>query len=281
MSYDKVCPTLDQSDAATIARSRVFDWILISLFPVASAILYAFPTAIKRQMVFHPDQPVLVAVIASPLIHVEASHLYWNLFAYTTLVPLSYTLSWYGNKIKLFRIVMVFGLVGSSVITALVKWILMSSAVSGGLSGLMFVFVGYLPVAAGAYIEAELDLGSQDTTGSGLQLAGLFITILLGYSAFGMSLPVMLLIPLGGALCVVALYIGYATGFECSVPETEIKSALSSPGHAELAFGACCLSLLLPTLLVWPAFGGLTMGIDYSAHLFGYLSGVVLPQLFI
>jgi len=274
-SYDYPL-ALQSTDLATL-----FDVALITVLPVASVMTYFLSTSLQYQLAFDPHSPTAVNALTAPIVHIEQAHLLWNMFGYLTLIPLTYALTSLAGRRRLFRVVFVIATVGTPLLTSGAEIMFNSDTLSGGLSGVLFVFIGFLPLALGAYLEAWFDISSSKVTGPLMQFLSIFIVVVMGAMALTTDIPSSLFVPLGGALALGALAIVYTW---CRLTLTEsspVEQIIDQPLFGDLALCAVALSLLLPLLLVYPMVSGAGGGVSSVAHYVGFLMGTFTPLFFL
>ena len=261
--------------------TTLLDAALVSVLPVASVLTYFLSTPLQYQLAFDPRAPTVIGALTAPVVHIEQTHLLWNMFGYLTLIPLTYALTSLAGRRRLFRVVFVVAAVGTPLLTSGAEIYFNSDALSGGLSGILFVFVGFLPLALGAYLEEWFDISSSRVTGPLMQSLSIIIAVIMGATALTTSIPSSLFIPFGGALALGALAIVYAWSRLTLTESSPIEQIIDRPVFGDLALCAVALSLLLPLLLVYPMASGTGGGVSSVAHYVGFFTGTFTPLFFL
>jgi hypothetical protein len=255
------------------------DLIIILYAPIVSIALFIFPVNVRVQLAFNSGAASLSTAMTAPYVHSSAIHLLRNLFAYFFVVPLTYILCILGNKRHVFYYVLILSLLIIPALTAGLRAFVLGTGTAGGLSSIIFVFVGFLPLASASYIDTQFNWSLYNSGAPAVFVGGAGIATVVGVQTFPSVSYSQLIVPIGGISVINAALCGYLLSREGLQCRKKLAQIIQKPGHSELIALALILSLLLPISISMPGSGTTASGIAYPAHFVGYLLGYFAPHL--
>lgn len=259
------------------SQTYASDFIAILFAPIISIAIFMLPIEMRIQLAFDAGMPSLVTAMTAPYVHSSMSHLVWNLAGYLVVVSLAYVLCVLGNRKRFFRQVLLFSILIVPQLTAGLRLFVIGTGISGGLSSIIFVFVGFLPIAIASYVDAQFNWSLYRTGVPVLFIAGTGIAAVVGLRTFLLASPGRLLMAIAGLIAFEALASAYLISRESLQYHAKLTQISRQSAHGEIIILALVLSLLFPVSIAISGSGIGTGAIDQSAHLTGYFVGYVVP----
>ncbi|WP_136689531.1 hypothetical protein [Halorhabdus amylolytica] len=270
--------------------ATIFDLVLLGAVPATLLGTMALPQATRTALAFEYTDPSIGTAFVSSFVHATETHAAVNLVGYTLVVALAYVLSVLSGRRRRFRVTFVSLVLASPILLSYLNLTIVRRSAAIGFSGVLMALYGYLPLALGAFLQEQLDLGDSRRTGPLLFFVGLSLITVLTLGAVltnpvtvpvrGVTVPVTSV--LAGTLLslflaltlVVTLYVLSVTDGERNA-RSVASAALSRSGRAELTVVALVTFLAVPfvTFPLDPVVNGGVLNL-YS-HLVGYGLGFI------
>jgi len=161
------------------ASLRGVDLVALLAVPAALVATFALPTDARLELAFSYADPTLYTAFESNFLHLDASHLLFNLGLYALVVPTAYLLSVLGDNREEFYAAFVTFLFVLPVVLSALNLAVPRAGLSLGFSGINMAFVGYLPVALAGYLRHNFGVAGDRQLSGGLFFAGLALVAVL------------------------------------------------------------------------------------------------------
>ncbi|MFW6018531.1 MAG: hypothetical protein ACOCPX_06885 [Halapricum sp.] len=272
----------------------VADALLIAVVPVVLVGVYALPVATREALVFRYADPTLRTAFAAPFVHLDVSHLLFNLTAYGLIVGTIYVLSAASGRRDEFRVVFVSLLLVGPPVLSYLNLTIVRLGVTYGFSGVLMAFYGYLPLSIAGYLDSRLRLGQLRTLAPLFFFIGLVLVttqtlravldhpVTVAVDGVPTSVTWVLVATLAGLLVVLVLVV---TLYVLSAADGDpigyqLRNAVKQSGDFEFAIWALVLLLAVPfaTFPSDPVSG--TRVFNLYVHLLGYALGFIASYLY-
>lgn len=260
---------------------QVFDIALVLSFPLLLWIGYSLPLRIGESLVFNYANPTLLAAFLSSFIHFEFGHLITNAGLYALVVPILYVLSALSGRQQQFRVFVFTTFLAFPPVLSYLNLAIARPSVTFGASGVVMVFVGYLPLALSEYLDTNFDIGPVSVFAPALFFASLGFISVLSLQSVLLQNPTVLLGTAGLVLATVLSTILYGLSVydQTDNAQAKIKSAMRATGYTDLLLLTVLLLFGIP-ILAFPASPQVNSGVlNLYEHFLGYALGFMTPYI--
>jgi hypothetical protein len=266
---------------ALYKQLRLSDVILVLAFPLLIGLGYSLPLGTRESLVFNYTNPTLLAAFVSAFIHFEFGHLMTNVGLYVLVVPILYILTALSGRQQQFRVFVFTAFFVFPVVLSYLNLAIPRPSVTYGASGVIMIFVGYLPLALSEYLDANFDIGPVSVFAPALFFASLVPISILSLQSVLLQNPTVLLGTAGLVLATVlsaALYV--LTVYEqTDDARTKIRLAMQATGYTDLILLSVLLLFIVP-IIAFPANPQVDNGIlNLYEHFLGYALGFMTPYI--
>jgi hypothetical protein len=255
--------------------------ILVLTFPLLLWLGYGLPLGVRESLVFNYTSPTLLAAFTSAFIHFEFGHLMTNVGLYVLVVPLLYLLSVLSGRQQQFRVFVFTALLAFPPVLSYLNLAIARSSVTFGASGVIMVFVGYLPLALSDYLDTNFDIGPGNVVAPALFFASLGLISVLSLQSVLLTNPTVLLGTAGLVLATVLSTVLYSLSVyeQTNNARTKIKSAMRATGDTDLILLTVLLLFVVP-IIAFPANPQVDNGVlNLYEHFLGYALGFMTSYI--
>lgn len=253
------------------------DLVLLLSVPALLGLVSLLPYPLRRSLIFEYAAPTLLTAFTAPFVHLGPAHLVVNILGYFLVVPVAYLLSVAsGRRARFFAAFATFVLVFPVVLSYLNLAVVRPGA-SGGFSGVVMAFVGYLPLALADYLEERADVGPSETLAPVLFFLGIALIAGLSVQSVQRDRATVLL----GTSGLVLTAILSALLYWLSSPDyardvlRKVRTTAGRPGTVELlGFSSVVFVAFLFVAFPSDVTGGATI-VNVYVHLLGYALGFI------
>ncbi|MCU4719008.1 hypothetical protein [Halapricum hydrolyticum] len=272
----------------------IADVLLLAVVPVVLVSVYTLPAGTREALVFRYADPALPTAFAAPFVHLDASHLLFNLTAYGLIVGAIYVLSRVSGRRGEFRVVFVSLLLAGPPVLSYLNLTIVRLGVTYGFSGVLMAFYGYLPLSIAEYLDSRLRIGQFRTLAPLLFFVGLLLVtiqtlravldhpVTVAVDGSPASVTWVLVATLAELLVVLSLVVAlYALSITDGEPiGQQLRHAVGQSGAFEFAIGTLILFLTVPfaTFPADPVSG--TRVVNLYVHAVGYGLGFISSYLY-
>mgnify|MGYP006882766840 CR=1 FL=1 len=266
---------------ALYKQLRLSDVVLVFTFPLLIGLGYSLPLGTRESLVFNYTNPTLLDGFVSAFIHFEIGHLMTNVGLYVLVVPILYALTALSGRQQQFRVFVFTTFLVFPPVLSYLNLAIARPSVTFGASGVIMIFVGYLPLALSEYLSANFDIGPVSVFAPVLFFASLGPISVLSLQSVLLQNPTVLLGTAGLVLATVlsaALYL--LTVYEqTDDARTKLRLAMQATGHTELILLSVLLLLAVP-IIAFPANPRVNNGVlNLYEHFLGYALGFMTPYI--
>lgn len=260
---------------------RLFDVALILSFPLLLGLGYSLPLGVRESLVFNYTNPTLLAAFTSAFVHLEFGHLITNIGLYALVAPILYALSVLSGRQQQFRVFVFTAFLAFPPVLSYLNLAITRSSVTFGASGVIMVFVGYLPLALSDYLDTNFEIGPVNVFAPALFFASLGLISVLSLQSVLLQNPTVLLGTAGLVLATVlstALY-GLSVYEQTDNARTKVRSAMRATGYTDLILLTVLLLFVVP-IIAFPANPKVENGVlNLYEHFLGYALGFMASYI--
>jgi len=235
-------------------QSCMIDLLLISFFPLLLVLGYTLPLGIRESLVFSYSDPTVLAAFGSSFIHFGLGHLLTNVVLYALVVPVLYVLSATSNRQQQFRVFTFTAILAFPPVLSYLNLAIPRSAETYGASGVIMVFVGYLPLALAEYLDSNFDIGPIRTVSPVIFFASLVLISVLSLQSVLLRDLTVLIGTTGLVLATVLTTAWYVISAyeEMDDPQAKFRTAIRGTGYTDLPL-LTVLLLFIVLMIAFPA----------------------------
>jgi len=260
---------------------RLFDVVLVPAFPLLIGLGYSLPLGTRESLVFNYANPTLFEGFVSAFIHFEFGHLITNVGLYVLVVPILYALTALSGRQQQFRVFVFTAFLVFPPVLSYLNLAIARPSVTFGASGIIMIFVGYLPLALSEYLDTNFDIGPVSVFAPALFFASLGPISVLSLQSVLLQNPTVLLGTAGLVLATVlstTLYVLIAYD-QTDDARTKLRFAMQATGHIDLIV-LTVLLLFFALIIAFPANPQVDSGVlNLYEHFLGYALGFMTPYI--